>query len=178
MPDELLLPIGRIRKAHGIKGEVSVEYYADSPDLLRGGVYLRQPGQGAVLYPITSFRAHHGALLVLFKGITDRNAAETLRNLDILIPENRLPEPDDGTIYLHEILGLRVIAVDAPGSESDWGTIADIADNAGQEMWTISQPGAADVLFPASPELVLGFDLDARVVRIAPPPGLLDLYRS
>ena len=178
MPDSSLLPVGRIRKAHGIRGEVSVDYYADSPDLLRDGVYLRINGHDAVFHEIAAFRSHHGSLLVRFATVADRTAAESLRGYDILVPEDRLPEPDDGTIYLHEILGLRVIAEDGQGNAEDWGAITAVADPAGQELWTISKDGVEDVLFPAAPELILGFDLDKGAVRIAPPPGLIDLYRS
>ena len=177
MPVNSLLPIGKIRKSHGIRGEVSVDYYADSPDLLRAGVYLQYPGKNPVFLDVVSFRAHHGALLVHLKTIDDRNAADTLRGFEILIPEDRLPEPDDGSIYLHEIMGLRVLAVDNAGKEDVWGTISDVADIVGQELWTISDEKKNDILFPATPELILGFDLEARIVRIAPPPGLIDLYR-
>lgn len=178
MPDSPLLPLGRIRKAHGIRGEVSVEYYADSPDLLSGGVYLRHGTGVPVPYEIVSFRVHHDALLIRFKNVPDRNVAETLRGYDILIPEERLPEPDDGEIYLHEIMGLHVLAANEDGTEADLGVITAVMEPAGQELWTISKENEEDVLFPATPELVLGFDLDEGVVRIAPPLGLIDLYRS
>ena len=177
MSDNLLLPIGKIRKSHGIRGEVSVDYYADSPELLRDGAFLQAPGKSPVFFDILSFRAHHGVLLIHLKTIDDRNVADTLRGFDLLIPENRFPEPDDGSIYLHEILGLRVIALDDAGQESDWGIIRDAADIAGQELWTISAENENDILFPATPEFISGFDLDAGIVRIAPPPGLIDLYR-
>jgi len=178
MSDSPLLPLGRIRKAHGIRGEVSVDYYADSPDLLSGGVYLHRGASAPVQYEVASSRFHHGALLLRFKNIADRDAAEALRGYDLLVPEDRLPEPDDGTIYLHEIMGLRVLAENEDGTEAEWGVIAAVSEPAGQELWTISKENEEDILFPATPELVLGFDLEKRIVRIAPPPGLIDLYRS
>ena len=178
MSDFHLLPIGRIRKAHGIRGEVSVDYYADSPDLLRDGVYLRRASGSPALYEVASLRAHHGALLIRFTSVPDRNAAELLRGFELLVPKDRLPEPDDDEIYIHEILGLAVFAVDENGKEALWGTIEDVADNAGQELWTISLPQKEDILFPVASEFILEFDLDAGHVKISPPPGLLELYRS
>ncbi|MDL2210714.1 ribosome maturation factor RimM [Desulfovibrio sp. OttesenSCG-928-O18] len=177
MPESSLLPVGRIRKAHGIRGEVSVDYHADSPALLRDGVFLQHGTAAPVFYEVAHFRAHHGSLLLRFTAISDRTAAETLRGHDILIPEARLPEPEDG-IYIYQLLGFTVVAVEENGAESIWGTISAIEDPAGQELWTISQEGEADVLFPATEELVLGFDPEKRIARIAPPPGLIDLYRS
>lgn len=177
MPDLHLLPIGVVRKAHGIRGEVSVDYYADSPDLLSGGVYLKAGAAPPAPREVVSRRFHHGALLVRFAGVADRNAAELLRGARMLIPEDRLPEPADSEIYLHEILGLTVIAVDASGQETPLGSLSGFSDASGQELWTISRDGDADILFPAAPEFVLRFDLKARTVRISPPPGLIDLYR-
>lgn len=178
MPDSPLLPVGRIRKAHGIKGEVSADYYADSPELLSDGVFLRHGASAPVLHEVASFRFHNGVLLIHFENVPDRNMAETLRGYEILVPEDRLPEPGDGAIYLHEIMGLRVLAANEDGTEADWGVITAVMEPAGQELWTISRENEEDILFPATPELVLGFDLDERIVRIAPPPGLIDLYRS
>lgn len=178
MPDSHFLPIGRIRKAHGIRGEVSVDYYADSPSLLHEGVYLRPSAGAPVLYEVVSFRAHHGSLLIRFKSIPDRTAAEHLRGFELLVPKDRLPEPGDDSIYIHEILGLSVYAVDENGEEALWGAIEDVADIAGQEIWTIPLAGKEDILFPVASEFVLEFDLDAGRVTIAPPPGLLELYRG
>ena len=61
------------------------------------------------------------------------------------------------------------------------GELEDIDFPAGQEMWVIRAPeseGGYEILLPAVPEFVLDIDLDAEVVTIAPPEGLLDLYRG
>ncbi|CAK7042863.1 MAG: Ribosome maturation factor RimM [Desulfovibrio sp.] len=178
MTDSHLLPVGRIRKAHGIRGEVSIDYYADSPSLLHEGVYLRRAAEQPKFHKITSFRGHHGALLVRFATVPDRTTAETLRGCELLIPKERLPEPDGDAIYIHEILGLSVFAVTENGDEKLWGTIEDVSEPAGQELWAIAHDGEEDILFPAAPEFIRAFDLDKGRVTITPPPGLFELYRS
>lgn len=178
MPDSSLLPIGKIRKAHGIRGEVSVEYYADSPALLHGGVYLRRAAETPVFHEVASVRTHHGALLIRFASVPDKTAADPLRGYELLLPKNKLPEPDDDSVYVHELIGLSVIATAENGAETFWGTIAGVMEPAGQELWTISLPGEEDILFPAAPEFVLGIDLAEGNVKIAPPPGLFELYRG
>lgn len=178
MPEPSLLFIGRIRRAHGIKGEVSVDCYADSPSVLREGVYLQGPASGPVFHELETLRVHHGSVLVRFAGVSDRNAAENLRGLAVLIPEDRLPEPGDDEVYCYRLMGLAVIQVAEDGSETPLGKITGIAEPAGQELWTISKDGEEDILFPAISEFVLGIDLDAGLVRITPPPGLVALYRS
>lgn len=178
MSDSSLLLIGKIRGAHGIRGEVGVAYYAESPSLLRGAVYLRRGAEPPARYEAASFRQHHGALLVRFENVPDRTAAERLRGYDVLVPKERLPQSDGDAVYIHEILGLCVVAVDETGRETLWGTIADVAEPAGQEIWTIRLPGEEDILFPAAPEFVRGFDFAGGTVTILPPRGLLELYRS
>lgn len=178
MPDSPLLPIGIVRKPHGIKGEVSVTYHADSPVLLSGGVFLQRGEDPPVFHKVIAHRFHHGTLLLRLEGVCDRTAAEGLRGRVLLVPESRLPEPDADAVYLHQLVGLTVVARAEDGTESVWGVISAVADPAGQELWTISREGEADILFPAVPEFVAGFDLEENRVRITPPPGLFALYRS
>lgn len=178
MPQSYLLPIGKIRKAHGIRGEVSAEIYADSPDLFEKGVFLQRNAEEPAFYQIESFRKHHGQTLLLFHGVSDRSTAENLRGCSLLLPEKHLPVPDEGEVYLYQLLGYTVIGPSAGGEDCVWGNISAISEPAGQELWTISLPEEEDILFPAVPELVIGFDAESRSVRIAPPSGLFELYRG
>ena len=178
MPESSLLLIGRISKAHGIRGEVSVAMYTDSPSLLRNGVYLQKSSSSPVFHEVKTYRAHHGATLVQFAGIVDRNAAEALRGVEILIPESHLPEPNDDEVYIYRLMGLTVLHMEESGFRTPLGKISNIAEPAGQELWTISAEGEEDILFPAIPEFVLDIDLDEGFVCISPPPGLIELYRS
>ncbi len=177
MPTTSYIVVGAITKAHGIRGEVSVNYHADSPRLLEGPVYLQKGNAALVPRTVAGWRKNHGMLLVRFAEITDRTAAETLRGFTLLVPESRLPEPVAGEVYLHQLLNLAVVALLPGGCEKDLGRISHIAVPAGQELWTISRDGETDILFPAVPEFVLSLDLKAGIARISPPPGLVELYR-
>ncbi len=175
MAAQTLLPIGFITKAHGIRGEVSVEYHADSPRLLQGELYLRAGSAPPARQKVASWRRDNARLLLRFEGIADRTAAERLRGAEILVPADALPELDDGEVYLHALLGLSVIEVKEDGSESPVGSLENINSPAGQELWTIRTPAGEEKLFPAVPEFVRDIDLDRGEVRITPPPGLFDL---
>ncbi len=172
------IPVGRITKAHGIRGEVSVEYHADSSRLLEGTVYLQKGSAPPAPYTVAGIRRSRDALLARFAEIPDRTAAELLRGCTVFVPENRLPPPGEGDMYLHQVLGLAVIQVLPDGTEKKLGRVDGIASPAGQELWTVSLEGQEDILFPAVPQFVLSFDLDAGEVRVAPPPGLIELYRA
>ncbi|WP_035068556.1 ribosome maturation factor RimM [Nitratidesulfovibrio termitidis] len=173
MSDDTFIEIGLVGRPHGLRGEVGVDFWAESPELLRGTLWLR-PGRGAPRpHTVAAVRRHQGRPLVLFEGIADRSAAETLRGMHVLVPKDRLPEPGEDEVYLHELLGLRVLLHD---TGTALGTLDDVQMPGGQEVWSIRTADGKEVLLPAVEEFVASIDLDAREVRITPPPGLLELY--
>jgi 16S rRNA processing protein RimM len=192
-----LISVGRVIKAHGIRGELRIAYTAESLDLLGDFIYLQAantppdrqadvfPGQPAKTPPnakaprkhkIRGLRLHHARPLLLLEGIADRSAAELLRNHTILVPAARLPKPDADEIYLRDLPGLSVF-VYANGKEP-WllGSISSVQAAAGQEIWAITTPEGKEALFPATREFVLRISLAEGKALVAPPPGLLDIY--
>lgn len=189
-----LVYVGEISKAHGIRGEVSLHFVAESSDILRGSIFLSPPSstsrnttRNVTLDPtersslssidVEKIRMHHGAVLLTLKGITDRTEAEKLRRCKVYVPREKLPELSEDEYYIADMLNLAVIAK-IDGKERTIGYIASIDSPAGQELWTIITPENKEILFPAVPEFVDDIDLDAEVVKITPPPGLLDLYEE
>jgi 16S rRNA processing protein RimM len=168
--------IGEIAKPHGVKGELSVIYHADSPLLLDHAprVWLA-PATGGRPRPHTvrHWRTHHGRVLLTLQEVADRNAAEALRGMDLLLRAQDLPEPDPDEIYLHQLEGCRVELPDG----SLLGTLRHVlAPTPEQEVWAIETPDGREVLFPAHEDAVLLADPEAGLLRIDPPPGLLELY--
>lgn len=168
--------IGLITKPHGLRGEVCVTSYADSPFLMQERVFL-QAGKGpCVPYKVKASRNHSGTQLLLLEGVADRNAAEKLRQHKVLIPHDELPELDDDEVYIEDILGFTVV-LDEDGSTV--GTLESFqAPTPEQEVWEIRTPDGKEVLFPAAEEFVAEIDLESETIRITPPPGLLDIYLS
>ncbi|AAS95317.1 ribosome maturation factor RimM [Nitratidesulfovibrio vulgaris] len=169
------IEIGLLTRPHGLKGEVCVDYYADSPFLLEGTVYLKAGRAAPRPVKVQSMRMHKGRPLVIFEGVNDRTAAELLRGHVMLVPEDTLPELDEDEVYLFELEGISVV-IDESGEHL--GVIERIDTDAYQEIWVIRTPQGKEVLFPAAAPFVLDIDLDSRTARIAPPPGLLDIYLS
>lgn len=174
-----LVAVGTVIKPHGIRGEICVENHADSPLLFAAGrTLLLASGKGRPRpYAVAACRTHQDRLLLTLQGVADRNAAEALRGLQILIPAAELPEPDEGEVYLHELLGARVELADG----SPVGVFEGILDGGAQaeyDTWIIAAPGGREILLPAVPDFLLDLDPDAGLIRIDPPPGLLELYLS
>lgn len=170
---ERLVEIGVLGRPHGIRGEVRVTCYAESPDLLRGDVWLGAGEQPARRVNVVSFRLHQGTPLVRFEGIGDRSAAELLRGQLVLVAESALPACEDDEIYLYRLLGFDVFL--ERGGER-LGTLEHVHFHGEQELWVITSPEGKEIYLPAVPEFVISIDPEARRISVQPPEGLLELY--
>ena len=172
-----LVVLGKLMKPHGIKGAIRVEYYAESPELLEKPLMLRAGRFAPRPVRIREWSLWKDQLILTIEGVNDRTQAEQMRGQELLIDASHLPEAEEDEPYLRDLLGL---AVKLESGEVI-GELEDIDFPAGQEMWVIRAPeseGGYEILLPAVPEFVLDIDLDAEVVTIAPPEGLLELYRG
>ncbi|MEU3461822.1 ribosome maturation factor RimM [Streptomyces sp. NPDC006733] len=166
------LVVGRIGRAHGIKGEVTVEVRTDEPEIRLGpGAVLATDPATAGPLTIESGKVHSGRLLLRFEGVRDRNAAEALRNV-LLIAEvdpAELPE-DPEEFYDHQLVDLDVVTVDG----TEVGRILEISHLPGQDLLIVERPDGSEVMIPFVSEIVPEIDLENQRAVIDPPPGLLN----
>lgn len=166
------LVVARIGRAHGIKGEVTVEVRTDEPELrlAPGAVLSTDPASTGPL-TIETGRVHSGRLLLRFEGVKDRNAAEALRNI-LLIAEvdpDELPEEDD-EYYDHQLIDLDVVT--KGGAEV--GRITEISHLPSQDLFIVERPDGSEVMIPFVEEIVIEVDLVEQRAVIDPPAGLID----
>lgn len=173
MTQAKLVVIGEVIKPHGIRGEFHVANHADSPLLYTPGarVWFRAPGKPERPVNILSCRPHQGRLLLTIEGVADRDAADGLRGMEVVVRAEDMPELDEGEVYLHEIVGYDVVLLDG----SKVGVLESFMDIPGQDVWVIRGPDGKEILLPAHAETVPEIDATARKITINPPPGLLDL---
>ena len=166
------LHMGTLARPHGIKGEICINWHADSPLLSDMPLWL-QGGRGEPR-PVKALavRMHKGRPLLLLEGVADRTAAEALRGCRLLTRREALPEPDGNEVYLEDLVGFDVFLPDG----SRLGALDHFEYPAGQELWVILTDQKREVLLPGRPEFIIGFDLEAGAVHIDPPDGLLDIY--
>jgi 16S rRNA processing protein RimM len=168
----VLVIVGRIGRAHGIKGEVGLIVQTDEPDRrFADGAKLVTTATPPRTLTVDSSRWHSGRLLVKFAEATDRTAAEQLRNLELQaeIEEDERPE-DSEEYYDRELIGLAVRTTD--GVEA--GEVIDVVHLPSQDLLEIRRPAGNAVLVPLVAELVPEIDLGSRYVVVADRPGLLD----
>ncbi|MCX4844882.1 ribosome maturation factor RimM [Streptomyces sp. NBC_00893] len=166
------LVVARIGRAHGIKGEVTVEVRTDEPELRLGpGAVLATEPAGVGPLTIETGRVHSGRLLLRFEGVRDRTAAEALRNT-LLIAEvdpEELPE-DPEEFYDHQLMDLDVVLADG----TEVGRITEITHLPSQDLFIVERPDGSEVMIPFVEEIVTEIDLAEQRAVIAPPPGLID----
>jgi 16S rRNA processing protein RimM len=168
------LVIGRIGRPHGIRGDVTVDVRTDDPELrfAVGSVLKTEPAAGGPL-TITAARWHSGRLLVSFAGFEERDQADKLRGLLLVVESDELEDAGDPDSYRdYQLIGLAVLTT---GGEQV-GKVADVLHH-GQDLLVIAGDGArsgAQILVPFVGPLVPEVDVAAGRLVIDPPPGLLD----
>ncbi|MFW6235974.1 MAG: ribosome maturation factor RimM [Desulfovibrionales bacterium] len=169
-----MMALGRVVRPHGLKGEVRIHSYADSPFVFEEvpALFLQKEGARPKRVHLVSMRHHHRGLLLKFEEIQGLDQAETWRGSMIMARYRDLPALDPEDILYVDLIGRRVFLEDG----SLLGVIEQIQDNAGQEVWTIRGSGGDEILFPAVESFILRCEKDEGEVRIDPPPGLLELY--
>ena len=167
----MLLVVGRIGHAHGVKGEVSVEVRTDDPDLrfADGNALATDPPERGPL-TVLGTRSHHGRLLVRFDGVEDRNAAEALRNTLLVIDSADAGEAGDGEYWDHELLGLVAETPDG----TTLGPVTDVIHVPGSPLLAVDVDGR-EVLVPFVEAIVPEVDVAGGRLVVDPPEGLLDL---
>ncbi len=169
---DTMIHMGTLARPHGIKGEICIDWHADSPVLLDLPRWLQACNGPPRRVRALTCRQHKGRPLLLLEGVADRAAAEALRGCKLLMPRESLPEPEEDEAYVEDLLGCDVLL---PGGRR-LGRLDHVEYPADQEIWVIVTPEEREILFPAQPCFILGFDLDAPSVTIDPPEGLLEIY--
>ncbi|MGW0856002.1 ribosome maturation factor RimM [Streptomyces sp. NPDC002690] len=166
------LVVARIGRAHGIKGEVTVEVRTDEPELRLGpGAVLATDPAGVGPLTIETGRVHSGRLLLRFAGVSDRTGAEALRNTLLIadVDPDELPE-DPEEFYDHQLMDLDVVLADG----TEIGRITEITHLPSQDLFIVERPDGSEVMIPFVEEIVTEIDLEEQRAVIDPPPGLID----
>lgn len=178
MSDKRLQPhyliLGEILRPHGIRGELRVKVQTDYPERLIDElktVYIgTDPKQSdAETYTIKSARFHQDYILLQLEEIDDRNAAELLRGQFVMVDlENAVPLEED-EFYLFELIGLTVKTT----SGEELGTIQDVMETGANDVYVVKGRKYGELLIPAHDETLVDVDVEAGIVTMNLPYGIL-----
>ena len=164
-----LLEIGKITSVFGIKGEVKVQPWCDSPELLceLETLYWKSGT------PVTVERARVQKNMVVMKiqGVDTPEDAQKLRN-HVLHMNRDDVELEEGSYFIADLIGLTV--KDAATGEV-YGTLCDVTETGANDVYHIKAESGKILLAPAIPDVIGDIDLEAGVMEITPLEGLFDI---
>lgn len=169
------LRVGRLIKAHGLKGALKVELYTDDPEgrFTPGASFALQvptssPWHGKSL-ELTELRFYNSHPVAFFADVDDRTAAESLVKAVLWVDQDLAETPQEPDAwYDHQLVGLRALRDGA-----DIGAVVRVDHLPAQDLLAIDT-GDREVLVPFVAAIVPAVDIDAGTVTLTPPPGLFE----
>lgn len=162
------LELGKIVSTHGVKGELRVQYWCDSPEFFQSftRVYLKK--DGADERHVLSSRPHGNIMLLTLEGVDDLDKANALRGRTIYVKREDAPL-EEGHYFIAELKGCTVRDVD--DNELVYGVVKDVTNSGASDIWHIEKDGKI-YLLPSIPEIVKKVDVENGVALITPIPGI------
>lgn len=163
------LETGKIVGTHGIKGEVRIDPWCDSPEFLCCFDKLYLDAQGETFVEVKS-RPHKNITLAKIKGVDTIEQAEKLRGKIVYIDRNDV-ELEEGVNFIQDLIGLEVQDVD---SGKLYGKLTDVIGTGANDVYEVTDSSGRKYLVPVIDEVVIDTDVDAGYVRIRPMKGIFD----
>ena len=162
--------VAKIGAAHGIRGEVRLFVDADEPAAIKKLGELEDES-GSRSFKIAALREANGHLVVRFEGISDRDAAERLTNLELFVERDRLPKQKDAnTFYQADLVGLRVETKEGVAM----GSVVAVRNfGAGDLLEIVPDKGGATFMIPFVERFVPTVDIKGQCIVVDPPDGTI-----
>ncbi len=164
-----MVPVGKIVRAHGIKGSIKVYPYGDTFRFSKKGDRFfigTSPPQELTLVKI---QPQKNCWILTFREIRDRNTAEELVGKEITLPENLLPELDSNEYYYYQLIGMEVKT-----KEGEYiGIIKNIIETGANDVYVVEYENK-EVLIPALEDVVINVDIENKVMTVDLPEGLME----
>ena len=158
------LETGKIVNVHGLKGEVKVYPWCDSPEVLCQFDVL-YTNKGTVPMEVQSSRIQKNMVLIKFKGIDTIEQAEELKNKVLYIDREDV-ELEEGTYFIQDLIGLQVFDAD---TNEYYGVLSDVLETGANEVYTIKNEELhKEFLIPAIPDVVVSTDIKGNRMTIRP----------
>lgn len=156
MEKEKYLEAGQIVNTHGVRGEVKIMPWADSPEFLLKFKTIYINGEGR---RVQAARVHKGAVLAKLEGVDDVNAAMALKNKTVYIARKDAKLPK-GHFFISDIIGAKVVTEEG----TQLGTLADVMEMPAQNIYLVK--GEREIMIPAVEEFILNTDVKNGVITV------------
>lgn len=163
------LEIGKITSTHGIKGEVRVQPWCDSPEFMKKfkTLYFDKKGEKPVS---VSCRPNGNMVIMKMQGVDTVEEASKYREKILYMKRSdaKLPE---GTWFIQELIDCKV--VDADDENISYGILSDVSETGANDVWHITKEDK-EYLIPAIPSVVISTDVVEGIIKIRPLKGIFD----
>lgn len=168
-----LIPLGRVVGVHGLKGMLRVGLSGRpeelSPETFKAVGEIWLGGEAFRVLRAARGRRH---ILLGLAGVNTREQAEDLVGREVMAEAQRFPKLPPGEYYWFQVLGLKVVHIEGG---TVLGTLQEIWPTGAHDVFVVRQE-KQEILLPVVEEVIREIDLDQGVIRVLPPPGLLELY--
>lgn len=164
------LETGQITGTHGVRGEVRVHPWSDSPNFVTKFKRLYLDGNGDKYIDVERARAHGNMVIMKIKDVDDIPAAERLRN-KVLFISRKDAKLDKNAVFVQDLIGCSVYDADTAAC---YGKINDVSQTGANDVWHIKGEDGGETLIPAIPDVVVEVDAENDRVVICPLKGLFD----
>ena len=161
------MAVGRITRAHGVKGEMAVLPLSQVASRFESGSHLFVGEQGDRPVTVSSSRPHRQRVLLSFEEVTDRTEAERLRGEFLFVPASSAPELPEGEYWAHELIGCEAVTE----SGRSLGTIREVIHTPANDVWA-ADGEQGEVLIPALKDVVALVDVAGKRIVAKDVPGL------
>jgi 16S rRNA processing protein RimM len=169
--------VGRVRRAHGIRGELVIETLTDAPDAIFApgrrvfaGTSTGDVSRDGMQLHVVRSQPFKGGLIVAFEGINDRSTAETWRERTLLVPATEVEPPSEDEVFIHDLVGMRVVMA----SGRAIGEVSEVFELPQGLVIEVHREDAKPVLLPFDEHTVTDVDSVERVIHVDPVEGLVD----
>lgn len=165
-----MLEVGKIVNTHGLKGEMKIVPWTDTPDIYEDlkFVYCEMSSKIEKL-EIRSVKYQKENLIVKFKNINFVDEAEKYKGTVLYAMRDDLGELEEGVYYIQDLIGLDVVTDDG----STLGVLSDVLSLPANDVYVVKMPNGKECLLPVIDEVILDIDLEKKVVTVHVLEGLL-----
>ena len=165
------LELAQIVSTHGVRGELRVNPWCDSPEFACKfkTVYFDDKGEKPV--KVISSRPHGNVVLMKLEGIDTVEQAQAMRN-KILYMNRKDAKLPEGSWFIADLIGCK--AYDADDESKIWGTVTDVSQTGANDVWHITDESGKEYLLPVIPPVVISTDVENEKVYIRPLKGIFD----
>ena len=163
------LEAGKIVGTHGVRGELRVESWCDSPKVLAGIKTLYWNG-GETAVKVLGARMHKSLVLMKLEGVDSATQGDLLRGKVLYLARKDVKIPE-GRYFIQDLIDMQVQDAD---TGTVYGKVREVFQTGANNVYRIVGENGKEYLYPAVEEMIAETDLDGGVIRVRPLAGIFD----